>query len=63
MDILAAAHKTFLMDLLDAKVNFILIGGYAVNYHGYPRYTADMDIWLKPDNGNKQKLASFFIKG
>jgi hypothetical protein len=32
-----------------------LIGGYAVGYHGYPRATADMDIWvaINPDNARK----------
>jgi len=61
MDILSPAHKTFLLELLESKVNFMLIGGYAVNFHGYPRYTADMDIWIKPDNENKSALIEFFI--
>ena len=32
-----------------------LIGGYAVGYHGYPRATADMDIFvaISPDNAAK----------
>jgi predicted nucleotidyltransferase len=59
MDILTKAHKTLLSDLIDSGVVFMLIGGYAVNYHGYPRYTADMDIWLKPDNENKLLFISF----
>ncbi len=60
MDILSPAHKIFLLELLEAKIDFILIGGYAVNYHGYPRYTVDMDVWLKPDNENKLTLIQFF---
>ena len=59
MDTLTLAHKTLLTGLLKADVNFLLIGGYAVNYHGYPRYTNDMDIWLKPDEENKIKFAKF----
>ena len=59
METLTQAHKKFLIDLLDAGVEFMLVGGYAVNFHGYPRYTADMDIWLKPDNDNKQKFTAF----
>ena len=33
----------------------MLIGGYAVGYHGYPRATADMDIWIaiQPSNATK----------
>ena len=37
------------------QVEYLLIGGYAVAYHGYPRATADMDIWIamNPDNANR----------
>lgn len=42
--------------MLRNDVGFIIIGGYAVIYHGYIRTTGDMDIWLKPDNSNKQKF-------
>lgn len=31
------------------KVRYLLIGGYAVTFHGYPRYTKDLDIWIAPD--------------
>ncbi len=56
MNILLDEHKTILFQLLNAEVEFILIGGYAVIYHGYGRTTGDMDIWLKPDNANRDKL-------
>lgn len=56
MNILLDEHKTILIQLLHANVEFILIGGYAVIYHGYGRTTGDMDIWLKPDNENRDKL-------
>ncbi len=49
-------HKEFLIRLLSAQIEFILIGGYAVNYHGYNRYTGDMDVWLRPDNQNRDRL-------
>ena len=56
MDILLEDHKSFLISLLRHKVDFMLIGGYAVIHYGYERTTADMDIWLKPDHQNKEKL-------
>jgi predicted nucleotidyltransferase len=56
MNIFLDAHRQVLQKLIDQNVEFILIGGYAVNYHGYNRTTGDMDIWLKPDNENKLKL-------
>jgi len=49
-------HQLLLKELLNAKVDFIIIGGYSVIYHGYRRTTGDVDIWIKPDNANKPKL-------
>lgn len=60
MDVITPAHRNFLLTLSEKEINFILIGGYAVIYHGYPRFTMDMDIWLKPNNNNKQKLLEAF---
>jgi hypothetical protein len=47
--------KEFLQSLSAHQVEYLLIGGYAVAYHGYPRATADMDIWiaLHPQNAEK----------
>jgi len=56
MNILIEEHQKLLLSLLNNKVNFILIGGYAVIYYGYERVTGDMDIWLQPDNENLPKL-------
>jgi hypothetical protein len=41
---------------LKNKVEFIVVGGYAVNYHGYRRTTGDIDLLLKPDNGINKTL-------
>ena len=40
--------REFLKLLNEAEVKYLLIGGYAVGYHGYPRTTADLDVWLSP---------------
>lgn len=56
-------HPTFievLKALINYHVEFLLIGGYAVNYHGFGRPTGDMDLWLRPDNDNKQKCLAAF---
>lgn len=60
MQILLKEHRHFLIKLLQFKVQFILIGGYAVIFHGYPRTTDDLDIWIEPDDRNKEKLLSLF---
>ena len=38
--------KEFLQLLNEHQVEYMLIGGYAVAYYGYPRSTGDMDIWI-----------------
>ncbi len=44
--------------LLDShRVEYLLIGGYAVAYHGYPRATGDMDVWVRVTPDNAAKLA------
>src|SRR5690554_5005960 len=49
-------HKKVLLLLIKHQVDFILIGGFAVIYHGYERTTGDMDLWLKPDNENRDRF-------
>jgi predicted nucleotidyltransferase len=40
-------------------VEYLLVGGYAVGYHGYPRATADLDLWiaLRPENAERVTAA------
>ena len=42
--------------LNDHKVRFLVFGGFAVNYYGVNRYTADLDIWVDPDSNNLNQL-------
>lgn len=56
MDVILKAYKEFLLLLLKRKVEFIIIGGYAVIYYGYERSTTDIDLWLRPDNSNRNKF-------
>ncbi len=47
--------KEFFQLLNSHKVHYSVIGGYAVAYHGYPRATGDIDIWIatNPDNAKR----------
>lgn len=54
------SHKDMILALLKHEVEFLLIGGYAVIFHGYIRTTGDMDVWLKPSNENKERLLNAF---
>jgi len=38
--------KEFLRLLRAHGVEYLLIGGWAVGYHGYPRSTDDLDVWI-----------------
>ena len=46
----------FLRLLNENEVRYLLVDGYAVGYHGYVRTTADMDVWVAPDDENAQRL-------
>ena len=48
--------KDFLKLLKSHEVRYLLIGGYAVIYHGFPRATGDMDIWVAVSRDNASKL-------
>jgi predicted nucleotidyltransferase len=52
---LAPDFKEFLRLLRDHGVRHLVIGGYAVAYHGYPRATDDLDIWVSPDPANAMR--------
>jgi predicted nucleotidyltransferase len=44
-------------ELLDAKgVEYLLVGGYALAAHGHPRYTGDIDFWVRPSDANLLRL-------
>ena len=46
--------KDFIKLLNENDVHYIIIGGYALAFHGFPRYTKDLDIWieLSPENAD-----------
>src|SRR6478672_9477725 len=60
MDIFNKDFRDFLAALTDQHVRYILVGGYAVILHGYPRTTGDMDIWVERTSANYQKLKNAF---
>lgn len=50
--------KEFLQLLNAHQVEYLLIGGYAVGYHGYPRATVDMDVWVAINSANAEKIVT-----
>lgn len=48
--------KEFLALLNAHEVDFMIVGGYALAYHGAPRYTGDIDVFIKPDSKNAKRI-------
>ena len=48
--------KEFLQLLNSKKLECLVAGGYAVGYHGYPRATGNMDIWIALNEHNAIKM-------
>lgn len=38
------------------SVRYLIVGGYAVGFHGYPRFTGDLDIWIEISTLNAFKM-------
>lgn len=48
--------REFLELLNKNDVRYLVVGGYAVAFHGNPRYTKDIDIWIWIDSSNVEHL-------
>ncbi len=45
------------IELLNAcDVRFLVVGAYALAYHGHPRYTGDIDFFVEPSQENAQRI-------
>ena len=55
--------REFLQCLNARGVEFLVIGGHAVAFHGYPRATADLDVWIAVNPVNASRLAVMFHSG
>ena len=48
--------EDFIKLLNHHEVDYMIIGGYAMAFHGKPRYTGDLDIWIDISESNAQKM-------
>lgn len=48
--------KELLRLLKETGVEFMVVGGYAVSFHGYPRFTKDLDVWLRLSEENSERV-------
>ncbi len=55
-------YKEMLQILQKHKVNYILVGAYALAAQGYPRGTLDIDIWVNPSKDNALNLYNALVE-
>ena len=58
MILLPTDFKDFLRLLNENHVEYLLVGGYAVGYYGYPRATGDIDIWVNSTVENAVRVVA-----
>jgi len=60
MDVMDENLLNFWKSLNHFNVDYIMVGGLAVNLHGFSRTTNDIDIWIKDVKENRKKLGLVF---
>jgi hypothetical protein len=48
--------REFIESLNSHKVEYLIVGAYALAYHGCPRYTGDVDIFVRPTVENSERV-------
>jgi hypothetical protein len=59
---LADDFKEFLRLLNSEKIEYLLVGGYAVGVHGYSRMTGDLDVWVAVHPTNAHRLVTALVR-
>lgn len=62
MDVMDEELLNFWRILNRNTVQYIMVGGFAVNMQGYSRATSDADLWLKDELKNRQNLRNAFVE-
>ena len=53
---LAPDFDEFIGSLIAHGVEFLIVGAYALAFHGAPRFTGDLDVFIRPTHDNAQRL-------
>ncbi len=53
---LNADFRDLFAELNDAGADFLVVGAYAVMAHTEPRYTKDLDVWVRPEASNAERV-------
>jgi hypothetical protein len=55
-ELLNPDFRDMLSAFIEEKVEFLVVGGYAMAAHRLPRATKDLDLWVRPSNENAQRV-------
>ena len=55
---LAKDLSEFIELLNSAGVEYLIVGAHALGFHGRPRFTGDIDIWVRPDPVNAVRIVT-----
>jgi predicted nucleotidyltransferase len=53
--------EDFVVLLNKHHVDYMIVGGYALAFHGKPRHTGDLDIWIDISNDNAKKMTDVIV--
>jgi len=59
-NVLNPDFQEFILELNNCEVKYVLVGGYAVIYHGYNRTTGDLDIYVERSVENYNLMCKAF---
>lgn len=62
LDALNEDFRDFLRDLLAEQVEFVVVGAYALAFHGVPRATGDIDVLVRPSPENAARVMRALIR-
>ena len=48
--------RDMLSAFCEEKVEFLVVGAYALGFHGFPRATGDIDLWIRPSDENAERV-------
>ena len=54
--------KEFIQSLNNNQVRYLIIRGYAVAFHGHPRYTKDLDVWVELSKENATRCIAALVE-
>ncbi|MDI1353926.1 MAG: nucleotidyltransferase [bacterium] len=60
-NILNEDFQDFLLAFNKAQVKYVLVGGYSVIYHGFPRTTGDLDLFVEVSEQNYEHITEAFL--